>query len=237
MLKKPTHTAFDRMWKKKTNSTKVNDFSCNSKKLLHFSRVTVSLTMSMKRPTLKLLNQTQGHRFASGHVIDGALHKRPLKKIGLGKARPAIYYKFNCATEYSDGAVVIRRSQYPKDELRLIQDMRNSPLWNSTRTDLEVVDANAGGRLEKFKQKFAQFAVKEDTEETSKPSSVDSKNKTEKKSETKEASAKETEEPVKEAKSEGDGFMLDDYLELLGQNVQEVQKGGKLAVKQKGKKK
>lgn len=158
------------------------------------------------------------------HVLDGALPKRPLKKIALGKARPAIYYKFNCNTEFSDGAVVKRRSQLPKDELRLIQDMRNTPMWNPNRSDLEVVDANAGGRLERFKQRFAQFAVEEQqVGEQVEGAEVDAK-----------SGGTETNRAKVDAE---DQFMLDDYLELLGQNVQDVQKGGKLAVKQKSKKK
>jgi hypothetical protein len=177
----------------------------------------------MKRPTLRFLTQLSQQRQSSTHILDGALPKRPLKKIQLGKARPAIYYKFNCATEYSDGAVVMRRSQLPKDEHRLIQDMRNTPMWNPHRSDLEVVDANAGGRMEKFKQKFAQFTVKE--EENVKEAKHEGKQVT-----------KEAKKEIKD-ETEDDGLMMDDYLQLLGQNVQDVQKGGKLAVKQKGKKK
>ncbi|KAH3682497.1 hypothetical protein WICPIJ_006527 [Wickerhamomyces pijperi] len=160
-------------------------------------------------------------RFAGQYVLDGPLPRRPLKKITLGKARPAIYYKFNCKTEFSDGAVVIRRSQTPKDELRLISDVRNHPLWNPHRSDLEAIDVNAGGKMEKFKQKFAAFNVIE--EDVPAPGAV----------ETKEATKKEQ---VKKEEND-DAFLLDDYLDLLGQNVQDVQKGGKLAVKQKGKKK
>ncbi|ODQ58832.1 hypothetical protein WICANDRAFT_31686 [Wickerhamomyces anomalus NRRL Y-366-8] len=149
-----------------------------------------------------------GRRWASSgfggakNSSDSTLPRRPMKKIKLGKARPAIYYQFNCKTELSDGSVVIRRSQYPKDELRLIQDQRNNPLWNPNRADLEVVDANAGGRMARFRQRYAQF----DVEET--------------------AEAKEENQD-----EEVDSMMMDEYLELLGQNVQEVQKGGKVATK------
>lgn len=152
--------------------------------------------------------------------MDGALPKRPLKKIALGKARPAIYYKFNCKTEFSDGAVVIRRSQFPKDEMRLIQDMRNSPMWNPYRSDLEVVDANAGGRMQKFKEKFNKFAVKEDDSKKSDG-----------------AEKKETKKAEKNVEEEEESLELDDYLDLLGMNAKEVQTGGKLATKQKSKKK
>jgi hypothetical protein len=100
-------------------------------------------------------------------------------------------------------------------------------MWNPHRSDLEVVDANAGGRMEKFKQKFAQFTVKEEEEAK--------QTKDQGKEVTKEAK-KEAREEIKD-ETEDDGLMMDDYLQLLGQNVQDVQKGGKLAVKQKGKKK
>lgn len=160
---------------------------------------------------------TVGRRFVHGHQLDGPLPKRPLKKIQLGKARPAIYYKFNCKTEFSDGSIVVRRSVFPKDELRLIQDQRNTPLWNPDRLDLDVVDANAGGKMEKFKQKFAQFAAVE--EEPSRD-------------------VKEDKKEAKKEQSTDDSLMNeDDYLSLLGENVQEVQKGGKLATKQKKSKK
>lgn len=177
----------------------------------------------MHRPTLTPL-RSSAKRFSSTHVLDGALPKRPLKKIELSKARPAIYHKFNCLTENSDGSVSIRRSQLPKDEHRLIQDMRNTPMWNPHRSDLEVVDANAGGRLEKFNKRFAQFTVQEEQSQEKEAKAA---------KETVEKEETVQEEEVKEA----DNLMLDDYLELLGQNVQDVQKGGKLAVKVKGKKK
>ncbi|KAH3680344.1 hypothetical protein WICMUC_000411 [Wickerhamomyces mucosus] len=186
----------------------------------------------MFRPQLidfapKVLVQSS-KRFAGQYVLDGPLPRRPLKKIRLGKARPAIYYKFNCTTEFSDGSVVIRRSQYPKDELRLIQDQRNNPLWNPHRADLEAVDANAGGKLEKFKQKFASFNVIEESELSTEES---------KKEESVAKTEVETEVETEVKAKDDESFLLDDYLDLLGQNVQDVQKGGKLATKQKGKKK
>lgn len=180
------------------------------------TKSTTSSTLSTPLITAK--------RFAGQSVLDGPLPRRPLKKIRLGKARPAIYYKFNCKTEFSDGSVVVRRSQTPKDELRLISDVRNHPLWNPYRSDLEAIDVNAGGKMEKFKQKFAAFNVIEEEPAAPAPAAEAKKEKKEAKNE----EAKQQDE---------DSFLLDDYLDLLGQNVQDVQKGGKLAVKQKGKKK
>lgn len=147
-----------------------------------------------------------------------------MKKIKLGKARPAIYYQFNCRTELSDGSVVIRRSQYPKDELRLIQDQRNNPLWNPNRADLEVVDANAGGRMARFRQRYAQFDVEESIKEDIEKKQAQEGEKAAKVEETAEAKEENQDEEV-------DSMMMDEYLELLGQNVQEVQKGGKVATK------
>lgn len=165
-----------------------------------------------------------GRRFAGNYsgaqnTSESTLPRRPMKKIKLGKARPAIYYQFNCKTELSDGSVVMRRSQYPKDELRLIQDQRNNPLWNPNRADLEVVDVNAGGRLAKFKQRYAQFDVEENIKEDIEKKKLASKSR----------ENVEANEDIEE--DDEDSMMLDEYLELLGEGAQEV-KGGKLATKQ-----
>ncbi|CCH45240.1 54S ribosomal protein L36, mitochondrial [Wickerhamomyces ciferrii] len=178
----------------------------------------------MFRPTIKSIPNLSilGRRLASGRApgqatSDSTLKRRPLKKIKLGKARPAIYYQFNCKTELSDGSVIIRRSQYPKDELRLIQDQRNHPLWNPNRVDLEVIDPNAGGRIARFKQKFSQFDIEENIKQDLQQEGQEESN----------------EEALKSEKEEEDldNLMMDEYLELLGQNVQEVQKGGKVQTK------
>ncbi|ODQ48506.1 hypothetical protein PICMEDRAFT_30128 [Pichia membranifaciens NRRL Y-2026] len=95
--------------------------------------------------------------YAGRVQIQSALPRRPLKKIKIGKARPAIYYKFNTQVELSDGSVVTRRSQYPKDELRMITDQRNNPLWNASKPDASLLDAESKGKLNKFKSKFAAF--------------------------------------------------------------------------------
>lgn len=84
-----------------------------------------------------------------------ALPRRPVRKIPVGKARPAIYYQFDVAVELTDGSVVMRRSQYPQDEVRLIQDQRNNPFWNPNRDDLVDVDPNSVGNIEKFKQRYS----------------------------------------------------------------------------------
>ncbi|SCU88218.1 LAMI_0D09230g1_1 [Lachancea mirantina] len=159
-------------------------------------------------------------RFASGgyHGVNQvSLPQRPLKKIRLGRARPAIYHKFEVQVELSDGSVVTRRSQFPKNEIRLIQDQRNNPLWNESRDDLAVVDANAGGRLERFKEKYdSMFSIEKEV-----------------KGEQKFQKAAQDASSQKEAE---DSFGMDDYLTLLNTNAQQVQSGGKLAGKKRDKK-
>lgn len=126
--------------------------------------------------------------------------RRVMKKIQLGKARPAIFHQFDVLVELSDGSVVKRRSQAPKDEIRMISDQRNSALWNPFRSDLTTGDPNARGKVSKFKQKYNTFD-----------------------NEVKDQEKEETEEDKAARKK-----VQDEYLELLGENVQEVQSGGKL---------
>lgn len=152
-----------------------------------------------------------------------SIPRRPLKKIRLGKARPAIYHQFNVKVELSDGSVITRRSQFPKDEIRLIQDQRNNPLWNPSRDDLVIVDATAGGRLDKFKQRYgAMFSVEDTVKEEQKDTASTTKQ-------------QETEAKVQETESKDDDFGMDDYLSLLNDNAEQI-KTGKLATKKKAKK-
>ena len=118
-----------------------------------------------------------------------------MRKIKLGKARPTIFHQFETLVELSDGSVIKRRSQAPKDEIRMINDQRNSLLWNPHRSDLVTVDPNATGKINKFKQRFGNFDEQES----------------------------------------GQG-KDDDFIELMGHNVQDVASGGKLFDKKKSKK-
>lgn len=118
--------------------------------------------------------------------------KRIRTKIKMGKARPAIFHQFDTLVELSDGSVIRRRSQAPRDEMRMMVDQRNHPLWNP-HSDVEAADVDATGKVSKFKEKFAQFE----------------------------------EEGDKSKKT------VDSLLELMGQNVTEVQKGGKLFTKKR----
>lgn len=84
-------------------------------------------------------------------------NRRVMRKIKMGKARPAIFHQFDTLVELLDGSVITRRSQAPKDEIRMISDQRNSTLWNPNRSDLVTVDPNATGKVNRFKKKFAEF--------------------------------------------------------------------------------
>lgn len=177
-------------------------------------------------------------RLASTGTYPGSqrtvLPRRPMKKIQLGRARPAIYYQFDVAVELSDGSVVMRKSQFPKGEVRLIQDQRNNPLWNGSRSDLVVVDANAAGSIDKFKQKYSSiFSIEEEeasataAEKGGKP---DAKKTKAKAKDTKKEAA-QLEEPAAT-----DDFGMDDYLSLLDDSSTQI-KSGKIASKKKAAKK
>lgn len=192
----------------------------------------------MSNPTFRLPMVLR--RMASTGTYPGSqrtvLPRRPMKKIKLGRARPAIYYQFDVAVELSDGSVVMRKSQFPKGEVRLIQDQRNNPLWNSSRSDLVVVDANAAGSIDKFKQKYSSiFSVEEEAApaqdaQAKAPAKAAEKKDTSKKSkETKEAAEEETEAAT-------DDFGMDDYLSLLDDSSTQI-KSGKIASKKKASKK
>lgn len=124
-------------------------------------------------------------------------NRRVMRKIEMGKARPTIYHQFDTLVELSDGLVIRRRSQAPKDEIRMISDQRNSQLWNPTRQDLVTSDPNATGKVSKFQQKYAEFGLENKPNETGK--------------------APTTNERIN-----------DDFVELMGHDVKEVQTGGKL---------
>ncbi|CAK9435343.1 mitochondrial 54S ribosomal protein bL31m [Lodderomyces beijingensis] len=83
--------------------------------------------------------------------------RRVMRKIQQGRARPAIFYQFDSLVELSDGSVISRRSPAPKDEIRMINDQRNSVLWNPHRADLDTLDLTATGKIGKFKARFGQF--------------------------------------------------------------------------------
>ena len=154
--------------------------------------------------------------FQRNVAMKGDVHlsnRRVMRKIKLGKARPAIFHQFETLIELSDGSVIKRRSQAPKDEIRMINDQRNSTLWNPHRSDLASINPNATGKVNRFKQRFSSFEQKDDQE----VADVEMEN------------AANSENIHTKSKH-------DDYIELMGHNVEEV-KGGKLLDKKSNKKK
>lgn len=107
--------------------------------------------------------------FLRNVAMKGDVHlsgRREMRKIKLGRARPAIFHQFDTLVELSDGSVIKRRSQAPKDELRMISDSRNSTLWNPNRSDLVTVDPNATGKVNKFKQRYSSFDQDESADDS-----------------------------------------------------------------------
>lgn len=100
-------------------------------------------------------------------------NRRVMKKIKMGKARPTIFHQFETLVELSDGLVITRRSQAPKDEIRMISDQRNNLMWNPHRSDIEAVDPNATGKVNKFKQRYAAFSEEEGKDEAEKKEKKD----------------------------------------------------------------
>lgn len=146
-----------------------------------------------------------------------ALPRRPVKKIPPGRARPAIYYQFDVAVELTDGSVVMRRSQYPQEELRLIQDQRNNPYWNPSREDLVDVDPNSVGNIEKFRQRYSgMFADDGSTKEAGEGKNMESEE--EVKEPIKAKQAKSVNTPPSNSRPESKSQKsaeLDDFLDLL----------------------
>lgn len=162
-------------------------------------------------PVMKLFQRSKGTLAMRGDV--NLSSRRVMKKIKLGKSRPTIFHQFETLVELSDGSVIKRRSQAPKDEIRMINDQRNSSLWNPNRSDIVSVDPNATGKINKFKQRLSAFNNNNETNEISKTTSP--------------------------TKSDSDGKVAehDAFIELMGHNVQEVASGGSVLDKKAGGKK
>ncbi|GMF01003.1 unnamed protein product [Ambrosiozyma monospora] len=171
--------------------------------------------------TTKLI--TRG--YAGRPQVASALPSRPLKRIRVGKARPAIYHKFNCQVELSDGSVILRQTQFPRDELRMITDQRNNPIWNRSKPDVSLLDAEAKGKLNKFKNKFAAFEQSGKTEEE-----------IEKVKQQEAEERKMRLETGAAASSSKEDAETDDFFDMLSSNYSEEKLGGNLAAKKKGKK-
>lgn len=145
--------------------------------------------------------------------------RRVMRKIKMGKARPAIMYQFDTLVELSDGSVIKRRSQAPKDEIRMINDQRNSLRWNPHRADLDTSDLTATGKIGKFRSKYAGFSGEEEAAQSGK--------------ETKGAEAEkelslEEEEALKAKEKELNKARDQELFDLMGENAEEIVGGGKL---------
>ncbi|KAK9370978.1 hypothetical protein V1509DRAFT_615398 [Lipomyces kononenkoae] len=82
--------------------------------------------------------------------------KIPKRKYRFGETRPAIYYKFDCTVELSDGSTYLRRSPFPRTEWRYLRDQRFHPLWNPTIKELQIVQSETGGRMWRFNQRYGK---------------------------------------------------------------------------------
>ncbi|KAK9434296.1 hypothetical protein V1505DRAFT_359751 [Lipomyces doorenjongii] len=82
--------------------------------------------------------------------------KLPKRKYRFGETRPAVYYKFDCAVELSDGSTYVRQSPFPRIEWRYLRDQRLHPLWNPTIKGLQAVQSETGGRMWRFNQRYNQ---------------------------------------------------------------------------------
>lgn len=190
----------------------------NSKVILRSQSLAVSDAFS---------NQVRHYAIPGGSK--SVLTKRVQRKLTPGKTRPAIYYKFDCRVELSDGSTFVRRSQYPRVEWRYLADQRNNIVWNPSRTNLKAIEADATGRLAKFKQKYGFFDGADSGERTEAPSAAAPK--------AEETKAVAAEEPAsKPAESKSRASLMEDYLELMEKDFIPVQSGGKLAGKRRGKK-
>ncbi|ESW99406.1 hypothetical protein KL918_001663 [Ogataea parapolymorpha] len=168
--------------------------------------------------------QTRSYAVLGRPKIASVLPTRPRKKIRVGKARPAIYHKFDTLVELSDGSVITRRTQIPKEEARMIVDQRTNPLWNPSKPDMSQLDAENNGRMSKFKSRFSQFEHSGKTEEEVK------------------AEQETLEKERRERILSGTGVKLDetladDYVSVLGESYVAPKLGGKVARKEKGSKK
>ncbi|GMF03033.1 unnamed protein product [[Candida] boidinii] len=107
--------------------------------------------------------------------------------------------------------------------MRMITDQRNNHLWNQSKPDVSLLDAEAKGKLNKFKTKFAAFDQSGLTESEIEEQRVKEENERKERLET--GSVKKSDEES------------DDYLDILSGSYVEEKLGGNIAKKEKGKKK
>lgn len=178
----------------------------------------MSNLLNIRAPSGLLKTAQQVRSYAAPTSGKSVLTRRLKRKLTPGQTRPAIYYKFDCKVELSDGSTYTRRSQFPRVEWRYLADQRNNTVWNPSRSNLKAVESDAKGRLAKFKQKFGFV---ETADSADREVSVEESVKADEK------------EPAPAASRSS---LLDDYYDLMGENFTPVQSGGKLAGKKRGKK-
>lgn len=112
----------------------------------------MSLFRNIRSLTPTIQTRTKGTYVAPGGRT--VLKRRPSRKLRSEDVRPAIYYKFDQTVELSDGSTIQRRSVYPSVEWKMLQDQRNSSIWNPSKPDLKALLAGESGKLAKFRRKF-----------------------------------------------------------------------------------
>lgn len=181
-----------------------------------------------------IANQVRHYAIPGGSK--SVLTRRVKRKLTPGKTRPAIYYKFDCRVELSDGSTFVRRSQYPRVEWRYLADQRNNTVWNPSRTNLKAIEADATGRLAKFKQKFGFVDPIDSSERMEAFDTISTSDSSSAPADPAASDVEAKEESSTSAKSKSRQSLMDDYLDLMGENFVPVQSGGKLAGKRRGKK-
>lgn len=151
--------------------------------------------------------------------------RRVMRKIRLGKARPAVFYQFDTLVELSDGSVIKRSSQAPKDEIRMINDQRTSALWNPHRDDLRSSDLlSEAGKIGKFRSKYGGSFEEQEVKEEGKSAEETGKELT-----------PEEEEKLRQLEQEKTKKKNDELFAMMGENAEEI-KGGQLYDKKSDKK-
>lgn len=83
------------------------------------------------------------------------------KKIKLGESRFCNFFQFDTLVQLSDGSVIKRTSQAPKNNIKMIHDQRNNYLWNKSNDEMKKIRFQDESKISKFKKKFKDFDSEE----------------------------------------------------------------------------
>ncbi|KAK9316327.1 hypothetical protein V1522DRAFT_405334 [Lipomyces starkeyi] len=120
-------------------------------------RILVGITSASPNNSSQRRNYAAPNPFELNTANQSVLtDKLPKRKYRFGETRPAVYYKFDCTVELSDGSTYVRQSPFPRIEWRYLRDQRLHPLWNPTIKGLQAVQSEAGGRMWRFNQRYNQ---------------------------------------------------------------------------------